>query len=81
VFDTVILDCPPIMGVADASIVANTSSSVLMVIGSGRTSPEAAQAALDRIAAVQAQVVGVVLNRAKVDVREAYGYSATELAS
>jgi len=81
VFDTVILDCTPIMGVADASIVANTSSSVLMVIGSGRTSPEAAQAALDRIAAVQAQVVGVVLNRAKVDVREAYGYSATELAS
>jgi capsular exopolysaccharide synthesis family protein len=79
VFDTVILDCPPIQGVADAAIVANTTASVLFVIGSGRTSPEAAQAALERMAAIQAQVVGVVLNKAQLDPRESYGYAQPEI--
>jgi succinoglycan biosynthesis transport protein ExoP len=74
VFDTVILDCAPIHGVADAAIVANTTASVLFVVGSGRISPEAAQSALERMAAIQAQVVGVVLNKAQVDPRESYGY-------
>jgi len=81
VFDTVVLDCPPVTGVADAAIVANTTSSVLFVVGSGRTSPEAAQSALDQIAAVQAQVVGVVLNHAKRIPREIYAYVPAETAS
>ena len=54
---------------------ANAASSVLFVVGSGATSREAAQVALDRLASVQVQVVGVVLNRAKVDLQSAYGYA------
>jgi capsular exopolysaccharide synthesis family protein len=34
VFDVIVLDCPPVLGVADASIVANAASSVLFVAGS-----------------------------------------------
>jgi len=74
VFDTVVLDCPPVTGVADAAIVANATASVVFVVGSGRTSPEAAQAALEQIAAVQAQVVGVVLNQAKRTPHGSYAY-------
>ncbi len=66
VFDVVVLDCPPVMAVSDASIIANAVSSVLFVVGSG-TNSEAAQIAMDRLASVQAQVIGVVLNKAKVD--------------
>jgi polysaccharide biosynthesis transport protein len=69
IFDVVVLDCPPVMAVADASIIANAVSSVLFVVASGTTSREDAQVALDRLASVQGHVIGVVLNRAKVDQR------------
>jgi polysaccharide biosynthesis transport protein len=64
-FDIVVLDSPPVMAVADAAIIANAASSVLFVVGSGTTTRAAAQVAIDRLTAVQAQVVGVVLNKAK----------------
>jgi capsular exopolysaccharide synthesis family protein len=67
VFDLVLLDCPPVMAVADASIIANAASGVVFVVGSGVTSREAAQAAVDRLTSVQARVVGVILNKAKSD--------------
>ena len=52
------------MAVADASIVANAANSVVFVVGSG-TSREVAQQAVERLSSVEAQVVGVVLNKAK----------------
>ena len=64
VFDVVVLDCPPVMALADASIMANVASSVLFVVGAGATTPESAQIAIDRLTAVQAQVIGIVLNKA-----------------
>jgi capsular exopolysaccharide synthesis family protein len=62
-FDVVVLDSPPVMAVADAAIIANAASSVLFIVGSGRTTRETARVAIDRLTAVQAQVVGVVLNK------------------
>jgi polysaccharide biosynthesis transport protein len=78
VFDLIVLDCPPVMALADASIVANVATSVLFVVGSGSTNTTAARAAIDRLASVQAQVVGVVLNNAKVSRNPSYGYSYYE---
>jgi capsular exopolysaccharide synthesis family protein len=84
VFDVVLLDCPPVMALADASIVANAATGVLFVVGSGITSREAAQAAVDRLSAVQGALVGVVLNKAKVDdlsgYRNPYYYQSEEIA-
>jgi capsular exopolysaccharide synthesis family protein len=73
-FDVVVLDCPPVMPVADATIIANAASSVLFVVGSGTTSRGDAQVAIERLASVQVQVVGVVLNKAKPDAASAYHY-------
>lgn len=73
-FDLIVVDCPPVMAVADASIIANAASSVLFVVGSGTTSREVAQAAIRRLISVQAQVIGVVLNKARLDRRSAYHY-------
>ena len=73
-FDLIVLDCPPVMAVADASIIGNVTSSVLFVVGSGTTTREIAQAALRRLIAVQADVIGVVLNKAARDRRSAYHY-------
>lgn len=74
VFDVVLLDCPPVMAIADASIIANAADSVLFVVGAGATSREAAQAAVERLTSVQGQVVGVVLNRANQN-QSGYGYA------
>jgi Mrp family chromosome partitioning ATPase len=63
------------MALADASIVANVADSVLFVVGSGRTNAESARAAIDRLVSVQAQIVGVVLNDAKIGRRSTYGYA------
>jgi capsular exopolysaccharide synthesis family protein len=75
VFDVVILDCPPVMAVSDASIVANAATSVLVVVAAGSTSPEVAQAALARLTSVKARVVGAVLNKANISPRSDYYYS------
>ena len=49
-FDLVVLDCPPVMPVADATIIAHAASAVLFVVGSGTTSRSHAQVAIDRLA-------------------------------
>ena len=74
VFDVVVLDSPPVMALADASIVANVADSVVFVVGSGVTNSEAVRAAIERLTSVQAHVIGVVLNNAKVSRGSAYGY-------
>jgi capsular exopolysaccharide synthesis family protein len=65
-FDVILLDCPPVMAVADAAIVANVATSVLFVVGCGVTTRKAALGALDRLASVEGQVMGAVLNKARV---------------
>lgn len=67
-FDFVIIDSPPVMAVADAAIIANAASSVLFVVGAG-VSLEVATAALQRLTAAQAQVIGAVFNKADVNPR------------
>jgi succinoglycan biosynthesis transport protein ExoP len=83
IFDVVVLDGPPVMAVADASIIANAASSVLFVVSSGTTSREEAQVALDQLGSVQGHVIGVVLNRAKTSRRAQArnpGYLAEDLS-
>jgi capsular exopolysaccharide synthesis family protein len=74
-FDWVIIDTPPVMTVADASIVAHTAKGVMFVVNADSTSRRAAQAALDRLDGVDARFIGAVLNGVKVD-QNAFSYSA-----
>ena len=77
VFDVIVLDSPPVMGVADASILAHAATNVVFVVGSGTPTRELAQIALERIASVQARIVGVVLNKAHNDA-STYGYYGSD---
>ncbi len=74
-FDWVILDSPPVLAVADASILANTATGVVFVVGADQTSRQAARAALEQLEAVQAHVIGAVLNRVDLE-KNPYYYSA-----
>lgn len=72
-FDQVILDGPPVMGLADAPILANLASGTILVVEAGETRIAVARNALKRLWSTRAHVVGALLN--KFESRHAgYGY-------
>jgi len=72
-FDWVIVDTPPVVAVADASLLAHLVGGVVFVVGSEMTDRHMAEQALEQLASVRARVVGGVLNRVDVD-RHRYYY-------
>lgn len=77
-FDHVIIDSPPVLGLADAPLIARAAEGTVFVIEAGRTRSSQARHALDRLAGVQAHILGAVLT--KLDSRnsgygEGYGYT------
>lgn len=72
-FDHVIIDAPPVMGLADAPLIASRVEGTLFVIESGRTHREMARVSLGRLRAANAALLGIVLT--KFDARRSsYGY-------
>jgi succinoglycan biosynthesis transport protein ExoP len=72
-YDVVIIDGPPVMGLADAPMVAAAVNGSLLVIEAGKTGRTQALAAAKRLEMSNAHVLGVALT--KFDAREAsYGY-------
>lgn len=61
--DYVLLDSPPVLSVADASILAQTTDGVLMVVEMGKTRTDVFQRAVAALEGVKANVLGVVLNK------------------
>jgi len=70
--DAVIVDSPPILGLADAPLLASIASGTLLVIATGNTRRSTAKAALKRLHFARARMVGAVMN--KCDFRSNYGY-------
>jgi succinoglycan biosynthesis transport protein ExoP len=73
-FDWVLLDTPPVLVAADASVVAHVASGVLFVVGADMPARAAAQAALEQLRAARARLVGAVLNRVDLE-HQAYYYA------
>ncbi len=66
-FDWVIIDSPPTLAVTDTALISQVASGVLVVIDCARTSREVASAAVERLEAVRAPLVGAMLNRVALD--------------
>ena len=62
-YDTIILDAPPVLPVADAAILTRHADSLLLVVGATRISQHNLSKSVEQLALVNANVVGVVLNR------------------
>jgi capsular exopolysaccharide synthesis family protein len=73
-FEWIIIDTPPVLAVADVSVLAHAVNGTLFVVGSEMTSRHAARQAVHQLTNVQARVLGVVLNRVDLE-RNAYYYS------
>jgi polysaccharide biosynthesis transport protein len=68
-FDWLVLDSSPVLAVADPCVIARVASGVLLVVDSGRTPRDVANAAIERLAAVRAPLLGAMLNRVAIDRR------------
>lgn len=76
-FDLVVIDSPPILGLADALVVANMVESMLLVIEAGQTRRNTVQAALKRLTAVRARPLGCLLTKMQSST-QGYGYGYGE---
>ena len=73
-FDYVILDTPPILGVADARILAAKADRVLYVVQWNKTPVRAAQSAVDILQECGANVAGALLSKVNVKGQARFGY-------
>jgi capsular exopolysaccharide synthesis family protein len=73
-FDYVILDGPPVIGLADALVLANLARGTIFVVDAGRTRYGALEGAAKRLRAANAHILGAVLDRFGRS-GQGYGYS------
>lgn len=62
-FDIIVIDGPPVMGLADVPIVSSAVDSVVMVVEAAKTRRAVVRDALKRLHFARAHVVGAVLNK------------------
>ncbi|HYJ83769.1 MAG TPA: polysaccharide biosynthesis tyrosine autokinase [Allosphingosinicella sp.] len=76
-FDHIIVDSPPVLGLADAPMLASSTEGTLMVIEAGAIRRAAALNAVNRLRASDARLMGAILtkfNALKVGYGYGYGY-------
>ncbi len=70
--DIVLFDTPPVVAVTDAAVLATRVDGVLLVLQAGQTRRDRAREARQKLEKVKANIIGVVLNNAKLE--SGYGY-------
>jgi succinoglycan biosynthesis transport protein ExoP len=80
VFDLIVIDGPPVMGLADAQLLSSAASATLFVVGAGITRKALIRGAMRRLQLSRGQVVGAVLTKYNTKIPGyghdyAYGYS------
>ena len=72
-FDQVIVDGPPVLGLADALILGNLCDATLLIIEANGTRRGAVQGSLKRLRSSRTRVLGGILTKLEAD-SHAYGY-------
>lgn len=76
IYDHVVFDAPPVMGLADSPIIAAQVEGAVFVIAAVETRAKAARIALRRLADVQAHIIGAILTKFNAkQIGYEYGYS------
>ena len=74
IFDVIIVDGPPVMGMADAIVLSNAVSATLLVIASGEGRIGLVRSALKRLAQARVTPLGFVLTKYDAKKLGGYGY-------
>jgi capsular exopolysaccharide synthesis family protein len=72
-YDQVIIDGPPVLGIADAPILANAAAGTLLVVEAGKTRIQTAQVAIKRLFAARARLIGAIVSKYSA-ARHSYGF-------
>lgn len=76
-FDLVVVDGPPVLGLADSPALAAVCSGALVVVEAGRARTPAIKGAINRLTEANAHIVGVLLTKAtQRGAQYSYGYEA-----
>jgi capsular exopolysaccharide synthesis family protein len=77
-YDVIVIDAPPLLPVTDAALIAAQSDGALVVVRHSKTTKDQLRHAVERLEAVDARALGVVLNmvpqRRASDSYYGYGY-------
>ncbi|MGG6380040.1 polysaccharide biosynthesis tyrosine autokinase [Paenarthrobacter sp. NEAU-H11] len=73
-FDVVIIDAPPLLPVTDASVLAQRVGGVVLVVGSQQVKASDLEKSLTALEMVDAELLGVVLNKLPSKGPDAYAY-------
>ena len=72
--DYIVMDCPPVIAVTDASVLSRRADGVVLVLDADQVRPEMAQKAKELLENAQANLLGTILNRAEVEEEHSYYY-------
>lgn len=72
-YTRIIIDSSPVTAVTDSVLLAKEADAVVMIVRAGETPRPSVKAALEQLAAVEANVIGAVLNSVQAD-RDGYHY-------
>ena len=72
VFDLIVVDSPPVMGLADAPLLSSAVAATIFIVGAGQVRTKLIRAAVKRLQFSRASLIGTVVT--KFDVRHTYGY-------
>jgi succinoglycan biosynthesis transport protein ExoP len=76
-YSMIIVDCPPVLPVTDASVICKIVDGVVVIVYGGKTRVKALEATLDVLKSVNSNIYGIVINKIP-NSREAadYGYKS-----
>jgi polysaccharide biosynthesis transport protein len=77
VFDLIVLDGPPVMGLADAQLLSSAAQATIFVVGSGQARTGSVRVALKRLEMARAPIIGTVLTKYDSSIAaygDGYGY-------
>jgi succinoglycan biosynthesis transport protein ExoP len=73
-YDQLIIDSPPVMGIADARIIAASCDLTVLVLRSEKSTRRVSELARDGLSSVGANLLGIIINQADAAVDTSYGY-------
>ena len=74
VSDFLLIDCPPVIAVTDACVLARKADGVFLVLDANQVRPEMAIKAKELFENAQGVILGAILNRAEVESEHSYYY-------
>jgi tyrosine-protein kinase Etk/Wzc len=61
-YGSIVIDCPPVLAVTDAALLASNTDGIMIVLRSGETEQKAAERAVDQLRRIGVRVLGAILN-------------------